>query len=204
MAAERGMSGVTRRDALRTMGASVVGAASALWVNDLSVLAQQQAAHAHLLAVTQQGVGAWTPAVLSSPQLQTVGTLVELIIPTTGTPGAKAALVDRFVDSVLTTASPAVRDRFLTGLDWLDRRSTALFNVPFDRASPEQQTDLLTRLSREPSTEDAAGVQFFTAIKSMTITGYYTSEIGLRQELGDDGVLVSRSFPGCTHPEHQV
>jgi hypothetical protein len=170
----------------------------------LIVRAEQQAAHAHLLAVPQQGVAAWTPAVLSSPQLQTVGTLVELIIPTTETPGAKAALVDRFVDGVLTTASPAVRDRFLNGLDWLDHRSTALFNVPFDRASPEQQTDLLTRLSGEPSTEDAAGVQFFAAIRSMTITGYYTSELGLRQELGDDGVLVSPSFPGCTHPEHQV
>ena len=37
----------------------------------------------------------------------------------------------------------------------------------------------------------------------MTINGYYTSEIGLRQELGDDGQLFMLQFPGCTHPEHQ-
>lgn len=39
-------------------------------------------------------------------------------------------------------------------------------------------------------------------IKSMTIDGYYTTEIGLKQELGDDGQLFLGQFPGCTHPEH--
>ena len=41
-----------------------------------------------------------------------------------------------------------------------------------------------------------------SVLKSMTIAGYYTSEIGLRQELGDDGVLAQARFEGCTHPEH--
>ena len=36
----------------------------------------------------------------------------------------------------------------------------------------------------------------------MTITGYYTTQVGLEQELGDDGVMAQRSFEGCTHPEH--
>ena len=48
-----------------------------------------------------------------------------------------------------------------------------------------------------------AGVQFFRAIKSMTIDGYYTTEIGLRQELGDNGQLFLPQFAGCDHPEHQ-
>lgn len=196
-------SAVNRRDALRAMAAGVGAAASALWVCDLTALAEQHAVHAHLLATTPQGA-AWTPAVLSRQQLTTVGTLVELIIPTTDTPGAKAALVDRYVDGVLSTASAATRDRFLDGLTWLDARSQALFAAPFGGATPEQQIDLLTRLSVDGSQEDAAGVQFFTAIKSMTITGYYTTEIGLRQELGNDGVLFLPAFVGCTHPEHQT
>ena len=49
---------------------------------------------------------------------------------------------------------------------------------------------------------DQIGVEFFQSIKSMTITGYYTSEIGMRQELGDDGQLFFAEFKGCTHPEH--
>jgi hypothetical protein len=37
----------------------------------------------------------------------------------------------------------------------------------------------------------------------MTIDGYYTTEIGLRQELGDNGQLFLPQFAGCDHPEHQ-
>jgi len=31
----------------------------------------------------------------------------------------------------------------------------------------------------------------------MTITGYYTTEIGLRQELGDDGRMMLGTFEGA-------
>ena len=37
----------------------------------------------------------------------------------------------------------------------------------------------------------------------MTIDGYYTSEIGLRKELGDNGQLFLPQFQGCDHNEHQ-
>ena len=193
--------GVDRRVALRTMAAGVGAAASALWVSELALLAEEQAVHAHLLAATPQGA-TWTPAVLSPQQFVTVGTLVELIIPATDTPGAKAALVDRYIDGVLRTANAGTRTRFLDGLTWIDARSQALFNVPFTDATAAQQTDVLTKLAAEPSAEAEAGTQFFAAIKSMTITGYYTTEIGLRQELGDPGVLVLPAYPGCQHPEH--
>ena len=64
---------------------------------------------------------------------------------------------------------------------------------------------MLTPLAGEGTSaaEDAPGIAFFRTIKSMTITGYYTTEIGLRQELGDDGRMVLGAFEGCTHPEHQ-
>ena len=201
MSTQNERAGVDRRTALRTMAAGVGAAASAWWVSELALLAETQAPHAHLLAVAPQG-GTWTPSILSTRQLETVGTLVELIIPTTETPGAKTALVDRYIDGVLSTANAEVRTRFLDGLTWLDGRSQALFGAPFTGATAEQQVDLLTRLSAGASTEAPQGIDFFTAIKTMTITGYYTTEIGLRQELEDPGVLMLPSYPGCQHPEH--
>ena len=54
-----------------------------------------------------------------------------------------------------------------------------------------------------PSPEDQPGVDLFTAIKSLTITGYYTSEVGMREEMGDDGNMFFLAFKGCTHPQHQ-
>ena len=196
--------GVNRRAALRRLAASTVGAATApFWVETLGALARDQAAHAHAAAAqAAQSATPWAPKVLNRQQLETVATLSELIIPQTDTPGARAALVDRFVDSILLEAGPAERQRFVRGLAWLDTRSRALFRKDFIAAAPAQQTDLLTRLAAEKSSEARTGVDFFAAIKVMTITGYYSSEIGLRQELGDDGVLAQATFVGCTHPEH--
>ena len=198
--------GLNRRDAMRRLAAGGIGAATPmLWVTTLSALAREQAAHVHPSAAAAQAAATWRPKVLTAHQLDTVATLSELIIPQTDTPGAKATLVDRFIDSVLQDATPADRKRFLDGLAWVDTRSKALFNKDFVSSTPTQQTDLLMKLSpaEGASTEAPAGVEFFTAIKSMTITGYYTTEIGLQQELGDDGRLVLAAFEGCTHPEHQ-
>jgi len=197
-------SGLNRRDALRRIAVGGIGAVtSALWVQNLSALARVRADQVHTVLVTAQTTAAWAPKVLSAHQHQTVAALVELIIPQTDTPGAKAARVDRFIDTLLDGAEPSDRERFLGGLAWLDARSQTLYRSNFVSASPAQQTDLLTRLSAEASAEDRAGADFFTAVKSMTITGYYTSEIGLRDELGDNGQLFLPAFEGCTHPEHQ-
>ena len=72
-------------------------------------------------------------------------------------------------------------------------------------AGTANQTMLLTRLSAKnnPEKEAPIGVEFFEAIKSMTINGYYTTEIGLRRELGDSGQLFQAVSQGCDHPEHQ-
>ena len=196
-------SGLNRRVALRTLVAGALGAAtSSSWVESLSALARQQAhAHAADAAMAAQD---WTPRVLNARQNEAVTAFAELIIPETDTPGARAARVNRFIDTVLHDAQPAIRDSFLRGLTWMDTRSTALFGKDFLSASGEQQTSLLARLSADgnPQKEDRVGIEFFQAIKSMTINGYYTTEIGLRQELGDSGQLFLPEFPGCDHPEH--
>jgi hypothetical protein len=201
-------TGMNRRQAMRTLATGAVGvAASATWVESLSALARQQAhAHAADAAMAAQD---WTPRVFTARQNDTVIALTELIIPDTGpppgTPGAKAARVNRFIDSVLHDAQPAEVSAFMRGLGWIDGTSQALFGKDFLDASPADQTALLTRISKEgnPDGVNATGTEFFQAIKVMTINGYYTSEIGLRQELGDDGQLFMVQFPGCTHPEHQ-
>jgi hypothetical protein len=198
-------AGFDRRQALRGIAASVGATAAALWVSELAVFAEEQAVHAHVALTSLAQAPAFTPKVLTGPQLESVATLAELIIPTTDTPGGRGAGVDRFVDYTLDAATPAIRARFLAGLEWLDTRSQSLFGASFSQASPAQQVDLLSRIAADDAAvrEGDVGAQFFTAIKSMTITGYYSSEIGLRQELGDSGQLVLARFEGCTHPEHQ-
>jgi hypothetical protein len=186
------------------MAAGAMGAAtSAAWVESLTVLAEQQAhAHAAQAAIAAQD---WKPRVLTAQQNDLVAALADLIIPETDTPGARAARVNRFIDMVLSEAPPADRKRFLSGLSWVDQRSKTLFKTDFLSASAADQARLLTRLSAEgnPDKEEASGRDFFQSIKSLTINGYYTTQIGLRQELGDNGQLFLPQFEGCTHPEHQ-
>jgi len=195
---------VNRRYALQTLTTGIVGAAtSTIWMESLGALAHQQA-HAHA-AQAVMAAEQWAPKVLTPPQNDLVVALTELIIPQTDTPGAKAARVNRFIDTVLQDATPADRKAFLRGLAWIDQRSRVLFKKDFLGASEKDQIALLTRLSADgnPNKEGAVGRDFFQALKAMTINGYYTTEIGLRQELGDDGQLFLARFPGCDHPEHQ-
>jgi hypothetical protein len=190
--------GVNRREALRRL--AVGGAAAAAlpsWVETLSAFALDHA-HTHgQRAAAAKTAAAWKPKVLTPHQNSTVITLSELIIPQTDTPGAKAANVNRFIDGVLAERATDERTKFLAGLAALDERAKGEFGKPFVDATPDQQTAMLTKLSTPPVDE------FFEAIKSMTIIGFYTSEVGMRQEMGDDGTLFFAEFRGCEHPEHR-
>lgn len=105
---------LSRRDALRHLAAGGIGLTSTLWVKSLDTLAREGALHAH--DVLSSAAQAGTAKVLEAHQLSTVATLSELIIPETDTPGARAAMVDRFIDAVLAEAQPVERNRFLRGL----------------------------------------------------------------------------------------
>lgn len=193
---------VSRRDALKRLAVGGAAAVTApLWVEALVSAAEQHAAHYQRAAAK---AAPWVPKALSPAQNQAVIALSEAIIPQTDTAGAAKAGVNQFIDAVIADASAAGRQKFLDGLAWIDARSQRDAGAPFAKATPSQQTALLTAISAPgtPSPDDAPGAEFFTAIKSLTITGYYTSEVGMREEMGDTGQMFFIEFPGCTHEAH--
>ena len=196
-----------RRQALRTLAFGGIGAVAApAWAEALAALARDHADHAHAALAAAAEAAPWTPKVFNAHQNDTFVMLTEMIIPRTDTPGAKAAKVNEFIDLVLDDANETERKQFLNGLAWMDGRSQELFGTGFVSAAPDQQTALLTIVAspKNKAFEDQVGTEFFKAIKALTITGYYTSEIGMKQELGDDGQLFFLEFPGCTHPQHKA
>lgn len=194
---------MNRRKALKAMALGGIGAATVpAWIDRLSEVAL---ALSHQVAPRPAATATWTPVVLTPHQNETVITLSELIIPQTETAGAQAAGVNQFIDTVLADAPAAEREPFLRGLDWIDARSQDLYGATFISATPEQQTALLTSVSA-PTNEtpaDRVGVEFFRGLKALTITGYYTSRIGMLEELGDDGRVVFSDYLGCVHREHK-
>ena len=189
-----------RREALRHIVLGSAGAACVpMWVGRLS---ERALAYGETAVQASQG---WTPRVFTAHQNDTVVQLSELIIPQTDTAGATAARVNQFIDTVLEDAADAERQAFLRGLDWVDARCQELFGGPFLTAAPREQEALLLVISSPDNTSlaDREGVAFFEAIKRLTVTGYYTSEVGMREELDDDGSVVFEEKPGCAHPEHR-
>jgi hypothetical protein len=193
---------LSRRQALRRLATGTAAVATApLWVENLLALGVQHAAHRQS---PQAAAGAWKPKVFNAAQNELVIALTELIIPQTDTPGAKAAKVNEFIDMVLAEAAAAERQTFFEGLAWIDARSEDRFRARFVNAPPAQQVELLTGLggAATPAPDDARGVEFFQALKGLTVTGFYTSELGLLQDIGDDGQVFFTEFKGCDHKEH--
>ncbi|MDX2154699.1 MAG: gluconate 2-dehydrogenase subunit 3 family protein [Bryobacteraceae bacterium] len=165
---------MNRRDALR-LGAGAV---------TLPVLAQ---------------TAAWTPQVFDAHQNETVVALTELIIPATDTPGAKAALVNRYIDLLLADGPAPQREAFLSGLAWLDGYAMKQHSKPFVRCTAAEQTAMLETLDAARGGDLATGARFFRMAKGMTARIYYSTQIGF-DELNKGG-RVPATF-GCRHPEH--
>src|SRR4029077_19292169 len=124
----RGRGGtMQRREVLK-----ILAAGAALPVFTPSVAAFFREAQAQVGA-------AYKPRTLTPQQDATVVAMVDLIIPATDTPGAKAARVNDFIDVILTEwATETERQDFLNGLAGIDKQSNDLFGKNFIADSAEQ------------------------------------------------------------------
>ena len=194
---------IARRELLRRLSLAGFGAAtSPAWAKALASLASaEQHAHADAPVSTASD---WKPSFLSAEQDRLVTAIAEAIIPATDTPGATAAFVNRYVDALLQDADRHERDDFVRGLKWVDDRCRSLFGAPYLQCTAQEQTALLTVISSQDnhSAADQVGCEFFDDMKVKTIVGYYTSEVGIRDELKDGGPLMFAGLEACTHPEH--
>jgi len=200
----------SRRDALKKMAAGA-GALTAFPILGQGGVGPStaDAAHVHPAAAMAAATAdpEWKPVFFDPHQNETVIALTELIIPETDTPGAKSALVNRFMDLLLNDEEADKQKRFIQGLAWIDGRCLQQHGKPFIELSAEQQTVFLTPLA-DPGNDkphDRPGVRFFEELKDLTIHGYYTSQAGLERELEYGGDDYHAEFPGaCNHPEHQT
>ncbi len=185
---------MNRRELIRT---AVLGAGAA------SVAGAQQHRHAQLTTIAPAqaaatATGEWTPAVLDAHQNATVIQLSELIIPTTDTPGAKAAKVNEWVDLYLHDLAEDKGHAFIMGLGWIDGYALEKHDAPFVQLDESDQVAILEALDGAESDELQPGAEFFAEMKRLTVQGYYTSRIGIA-ELNKNGVPDTYA---CTHESH--
>lgn len=120
--------------------------------------------------------GDYAPRLLSPAQLDRVARICDAIIPDTDTPGARAAGVHRFIDTLLSEyLPPAESEAIRSQLD----EFTAAHDI--DALSSDELVERLTEIDRQWA--EGGSAPFWAGIKEWTIAGYYTSEIGMTQEL---------------------
>ncbi len=205
-----------RREMLRA--SVLVGAAAALRpALSNAQSGAQGTAQPSELTPAQSGVDAskdlsapgWKPLFLDEHQNETLIILSDLIIPATDTPGAKEALVNRYIDLVLAAETRDTQRAFLNSLGYLDGESRQRFKSAFRYLSAEDQDVLLHALAYPRFGSSWAGDTgpiadpghaHFEALKERIMTAYYSSQIG-EKELGWDGAFAHGPYQGCEHPE---
>ena len=103
--------------------------------------------------------------------------LADVIIPTTDTPGAKAAGAEQFIIRVMRDCHPMDEQKaFYASLDQFGKDSKAAYGKNFVALGNDQKVAMVKKLIET----DRA---FFKQMKSYTAAGYFNSEIGATQAL---------------------
>ncbi|MDB4889395.1 MAG: gluconate 2-dehydrogenase subunit 3 family protein [Gemmatimonadetes bacterium] len=125
----------------------------------------------------------------SSADIALMGEIAETIIPTTDTPGAKAAGVGPFMAMMSHDCyDDASFGSLRGGLTKIDAASRKHHGKSFMDSSPAERTALLNELDAEQRTHTqnrAAGepYHYFRLMKELTLIGYFSSEIGCTKAL---------------------
>jgi hypothetical protein len=138
---------------------------------------------------------------LSKENIAFLDEVAETIIPTTSTPGAKAAKVGEFMNTMVMDCYEEKDQKiFLDGIGKLDEACNKAHNHTFMKATPEHRKELLVALDKEAKDynknkkpEDPN--HYFSLMKQLTLLGYFTSEVGCTQALRY--VPVPGRYEGC-------
>jgi gluconate 2-dehydrogenase gamma chain len=168
------MSDISRRDVLRRLGLALMATGA------LDRVSAQEVHHIALASQTS-AAGGYTPKALNDHEYRTLVRLTDLIIPVEdGKPGAVAAGAAAWID-LLASENVELKQRYTSGLAWMDDAMKKRGAADFLSAVPAEQTALLDLIAyrRNQSPELDAGIQFFTWARRMTVDAFYTSEIGI-------------------------
>ena len=180
---------VSRRAALKALGTGIGTVAALPWLSDEGLLA---------FARIQETNAAPQLKVLAPAQFATLEVLVDAIIPTDErSPGAKQARVADYIDLLLSESDRELTLQWLGGFAALDVEAMSRFRAPFGKLAAGQIDAILQTISRNEKAPQTPLETFFVIAKQATIRGYYTSEIGIHQDLRYKGNQFLREFVGC-------
>lgn len=121
-------------------------------------------------------------------EMKTITILADIIIPKDETSGsASEAGVPAFIEFIVKDM-PQHQVPMRGGLKWLDLQCMRRYDADFASCSSEKQIALVDEIAypEKAKPEMAQGVAFFNLMRDLTATGFFTSEIGLK-DIGYQG-----------------
>jgi gluconate 2-dehydrogenase gamma chain len=208
--------GVDRRSALKAMAAAAaVPVLGTFEIGEEQVLRAREAAESAVLAEMQGAQ--YAPKFFTRHEYQTVRALVDYIIPRDERSGsATDAGVPQYMDFVLSDQTPppgppnptprfyvaptASQINVRGGLAWLDNECARRFGAgtPFLSATDAQRRQVLDDIAwpAKAKPELSHGVAFFSRLRDMTASGFYSSKMGI-QDLRYMGNVPMAKWDGC-------
>lgn len=126
--------------------------------------------------------------VFSEHEMATITVLADIIIPKDEVSGsASDAKVPDFIEFIVRDM-PQHQVPLKGGLRWLDMHCLKQYEKAFKDCSQQQQIEVVDAIAY-PNKAKAGmkqGVAFFSLMRNLTVTGFYTSEIGVK-DLGYAG-----------------
>lgn len=115
-------------------------------------------------------------------EMETVAVLSDIIIPRDAISGsATDAKVPDFIEFIVKD-KPDLQTPMRGGLLWLDLQSAKRFSKAFKDCTSNEQLQLVDDIAypEKAKPEMKQGVSFFNLMRNLTATGFYTSEIGVK------------------------
>jgi hypothetical protein len=153
-------------------------------------------------AVAQPAETKFAARFFTPAQHALIDELSETIIPADShSGGAKAAKVADYIEQVLRESfDDSQKALWREGLRLIDVMSQHYDGKSFVNASPEDRIAVLAVLSNNDHMTDLPEVRFFIELKRLTVHGYYTSKIGIHDELDYKGNRILQEYVGCDDP----
>jgi len=122
------------------------------------------------------------PAFFTPEEMSTLTLLGDIIIPKDAHSGsASDAKVPEFLEFIVKD-KPEHQTPLRGGLRWLDVQCLNRFGNAFKNCSPDRQMEMVDEIAwpAKAKPEMSSGVAFFNLLRNLVATGFYTSEIGVK------------------------
>lgn len=178
-----------RRESLKTMFLGGVGTSLFLssCINDKELpiapgdIIEEREGYGRTPAEEERDKELHSKTFFSEEEMATIAILADIIIPEDEESiSATAAGVPAFIEFIVKDL-PRHQIPMRGGIMWINRESNKRFEAPFNKIAQEDQMKIIDAIAYPLDFEkNSPGAVFFRNIRDLVVTGYFTSEPGLK------------------------